>query len=214
MTELLNLVFGFLHSFLRRDTDLLVENLALRHQLRVVLRFNPRPHLRNRDRILWLWIRRFSPGSWKRQLIVVRPETVISWHRRSWRLYWTWRSRARFGRPRLSPEVRALIGRMAFENPTWGTHRIRGELLKLGIAVSARSIRRYRTRTSDRPPIQTWRTFPSNQAKGDLGRRPPGGADDRLPDALCPVLCEPRQTRTRAPERHRQSHGSLGLASS
>jgi hypothetical protein len=91
---------------------------------------------------------------------------VIRWHRRGWRLYWTWRSRARLGRPRLSPEVRALIGRMAFENPTWGTQRIRGELLKLGITVSARSIRRYRTRTSNRPPSQTWRTFLGNQAKG------------------------------------------------
>ncbi len=106
--------------------------------------------------------RRFCPGSWKRHLLVVRPETVIRWHRRGWRLYWTWRSRARFGRPRLSPEVRALIARMAFENPTWGTQRIRGELLKLGIAVSARSIRRYRTRASNRPPSQTWRTFLSN----------------------------------------------------
>ncbi len=168
MTEVLNLLIGFLRSFLRRDTELLLENLALRHQLQVILRSNPRPCLRNRDRILWvwirrfcpgswmwLWIRRFCPGSWKWHLVLVRPETVISWHRRGWRLYWTWRSRTRFGRPRLSPEVRALIGRMAFENPTWGTQRIRGELLKLGIAVSARSIRRYRTRTSHRPPSQT-----------------------------------------------------------
>ena len=166
MTELLKLVFGFLRSFLRRDTDLLLENLALRHQLQVVLRSNPRPRLRNRDRILWVWIHRFRPDSWKRHLVVVRPETVIAWHRRGWRLYWTWRSRARFGRPRLRPEVRALIGRMAFENPTWGTQRIRGELLKLSIAVSARSIRRYRTRTWNGPPSQTWRTFLSNQAKG------------------------------------------------
>jgi transposase InsO family protein len=166
MTELLNLLFGFLRSFVRRDTALLLENLVLRHQLQVVLRSNPRPRLRNRDRILWVWIRRFCPGSWQRHLVVVRPETVIRWHRRGWRLYWTWRSRARFGRPRLTPEVRALIARMAFENPTWGTQRIRGELLKLGITVSARSIRRYRTRTSNRPPTQTWRTFLGNQAKG------------------------------------------------
>ncbi len=166
MTELLNLLFGFIRSFVRRDTELLLENLVLRHQLQVVLRSNSRPRLRTRDRILWVWIRRFCPGLWKRHLVVVRPETVIRWHRRGWRLYWTWRSRARFGRPRLKPEVRALIARMAFENPTWGTQRIRGELLKLGIATSARSIRRYRTRTSNRPPSQTWRTFLGNQAKG------------------------------------------------
>src|SRR5712691_4179674 len=137
VTELLNLLLGFLRSFVRRDSELLLENLALRHQLQVVLRSNPKPRLRNWDRILWLWIRRFFPGSWKRHLVVVRPETVISWHRRGWRLYWTWRSRARFGRPRLPLEVRALIGRMASENPTWGTQPIRGELLKLGIVVSA-----------------------------------------------------------------------------
>jgi hypothetical protein len=69
-------------------------------------------------------------------------------------------------RPRLSLEVRALIGRMARENPTWGTQRIGGELLKLGIAVSARSIRRYRTSPSNRSPSQAWRTFLANQAKG------------------------------------------------
>jgi putative transposase len=188
MTELLNLLFGFLSSFVRRDTELLLENLALRHQLQVVLRSNPRPRLRNRDRMLWVWIRRFCPGTWKWHLVVVRPETVIAWHRRGWRLYWTWRSRARFGRPRLSPEVRALIGRMAFENPTWGTQRIRGELLKLGLAVSARSIRRYRTGPSHRPPSQTLANVPGQSGQGHLGRRPPGGAHDRLPYAVCPLL--------------------------
>ncbi len=81
MTEPLHLLFGFLRAFLRRDTDLLLENLALRHQLQVVLRSNPRPRLRNRDRILWHWIRRFCPSSWKRHLVLVRPETVMSWHR-------------------------------------------------------------------------------------------------------------------------------------
>ncbi len=166
MTEPLNLLFGFLRSLLRSDSDLLLENVALRHQLQVLRRSNLRPRLRNRDRMLWVWIRRLYPGTWKRHLVVVRPETVVSWHRRGWRLYWTWRSRARFGRPRLSSEVRALIARMASENPTWGTERIRGELLKLGIPVSARSIRRYRTGTSNRPPSQTWRTFLANQAKG------------------------------------------------
>jgi len=77
MTELLSLVIGFLRSFVRRDTELLVENLALRHQLQVVVRSNPRPRLRNRDRILWIWMRRFCPGSWKRHLVVMKPETVI-----------------------------------------------------------------------------------------------------------------------------------------
>src|SRR6266581_6444216 len=166
MNELLNLVFGFLRSFLRRDTDLLLENLALRHQLQVVLRSNPRPRFRNRDRMLWVGIRRFFPGSWKRHLVVVTPETVISWHRKGWRLYWSWRSRSRLGRPRLSTEVRELIARMSRDNPLWGTERIRGELLKLAIVVSNRSIRRYRWRGPKRETSQTWKTFLRNQIKG------------------------------------------------
>jgi transposase InsO family protein len=83
-----------------------------------------------------------------------------------WRLYWSWKSRSRLGRPRLSPEVRELIGTMSRDNRLWGTERIRGELLKLGIAVSKRSIRRYRWRKPTPADSQTWRTFLSNELKG------------------------------------------------
>ena len=166
MIELFKLVLCLVRSLLRPDAELILENLALRHQLQIALRPHPRPRLSNRDRFLWVSIRRVFPVSWKRYLLVVRPETVISWHRRGWSLYWTWRSRSRVGRPRLAPEVRDLIAQMAAENPTWGTQRIRGELMKLGIVASARSIRRYRLRTSSRPPSQTWRTFLANQAHG------------------------------------------------
>src|SRR2546425_720577 len=82
------------------------------------------------------------PAGWRRHLAIVQPATVISWHRKGWRLYWTWRSRTRLGRPRLSLEMRELIAEMSRYNPLWGTERIRGELLKLGLAVSSRSIRR------------------------------------------------------------------------
>jgi transposase InsO family protein len=98
-------------------------------------------------------------------LRLVQPETVIRWHRRGWQLFWRWRSRARLGRPRLSAEVRALIATIARENPRWGSERIRGELLKLGLAVSKRSIQRYRGRGPARPPSQTWRTFLANHAQ-------------------------------------------------
>jgi transposase InsO family protein len=95
---------------------------------------------------------------------VVTPDTVVRWHRAGWRHYWRWRSRSVGGRPQLSQEVRVLIARMSRENPLWGSERIRGELLKLGIAVSNRSIRRYRWRTPARPPSQAWRTFLANHA--------------------------------------------------
>ena len=98
---------------------------------------------------------------------MVRPETVLCWHRKGWRLYWNWKSRARLGRPHLSREVRELIARMSKENPLWGSERIRGELLKLGIVVSNRSIRRYRWRPV-RPAgdQQRWRTFLKNELQG------------------------------------------------
>jgi transposase InsO family protein len=101
---------------------------------------------------------------WRTHLLLVKPDTVIRWHRAGWRLYWRWRSRAGGGRPRLSPEIRSLIARMSRENPLWGTERIRGELLKRGLAVSNRSIRRYGWRPAPRPSSQTWRTFLRNHA--------------------------------------------------
>jgi transposase InsO family protein len=96
--------------------------------------------------------------------VLVRPETVLRWHRRGWRLFWRWKSRSPLGRPRLNPEVRELISDIAKENPLWGSERIRGELLKLGIAVSKRSIQRYRGRGTVPPPGQSWRTFLANHA--------------------------------------------------
>ena len=98
---------------------------------------------------------------------MVRSETMLRWHRKGWRLYWTWRSRAHLGRPHLSREVRDLIARMSKENPLWGTERTRGEVLKLGIVVSNRSIRRYHWRPI-RPEVDhpRWRPFLRNQLRG------------------------------------------------
>jgi transposase InsO family protein len=112
-----------------------------------------------------VWVRRLWP-SWRDHLHIVEPETVIRWHRKGWRLYWTWKSRTAPGRPRLSAEVRELIGTMSRDNRLWGTERIRGELLKLGIVVSKRSIRRYRWRKPTPVGSQTWRTFLTNELKG------------------------------------------------
>lgn len=120
-----------------------------------------RPRPRTRDKLFWIVARRIC-RDWRRHLVVVRPETVIGWHRRGWRLLWRWTSRARGGRPRLGGEVRDLIARMARENPTWGAERIRGELLKLGLVVSKRSVQQYRRRGPARPPSQFWRTFLAN----------------------------------------------------
>lgn len=146
--------------------DLVLENLVLRHQLQVVLRTNPHPRLRPQDQVLWVWLCRFWPEGWRQHLRVVQPETVLRWHRKGWRLYWTWKSRTRLGRPHLSGEVRALIAQISKENPLWGSERIRGELLKLGIAISNRSIRRYRWRRVHPGVHQRWRTFLINELRG------------------------------------------------
>ncbi len=166
MLELLLLLVRTLVAVLRSRRDLVLENLVLRHQLQVALRTHRRPSVHNRDRILWTWLRQLWPSGWRVHLVMVRPDTVIRWHRRGWRLYWTWRSRTRLGRPRLREEVRALIARISRENPLWGSERIRGELLKLGIVVSNRSVRRYRWQKPHGQGGQSWRTFLTNQLRG------------------------------------------------
>ena len=100
--------------------------------------------------------------AWRQALVIVQPQTVLAWHRRGFRLYWRWKSRARRpGRPEVAPEVRALIRKMSLSNPAWGAPRIHGELLKLGIDIGETSVGKYMVRHR-KPPSQTWRTFLKN----------------------------------------------------
>ena len=157
---------SLLHSlrFLVRSRALLhLEIIALRHQLAVVHRSRrPRLRLTAADRRLWVWLSRSWRG-WRSAVHIVKPETVIAWHRRSFRLFWTWKSRHRTGRPAVPPDVRGLIRDMSIANPLWGAPRIHGELLKLGIVVSQATVAKY-MRRHPRPPSQTWRTFLTNHA--------------------------------------------------
>jgi Homeodomain-like domain len=139
-----------------RRTGLLLETLALRHQLGVLARSNRR--FRLTDRLLWLSLRWFWPR-WREALVLIQPATVDRWHREGLRRCWRRRSR-RPGRPRIDSTCRDLIRRMAAENCRWGAPRIH-ELLKLGITVSERTVSRY---LRDHPTIrsQTWRTFLTN----------------------------------------------------
>jgi hypothetical protein len=95
-------------------------------------------------------------------LLILKPETVIAWHRKGFRLYWTWKSRPRHGRPSVSTELRDLIRRMSLANPRWGAPRIHGELLKLGLEVSQATVAKYMVRHR-KPSSQTWRTFLKNR---------------------------------------------------
>jgi Homeodomain-like domain len=134
--------------------DLLLETLALRHQLGVLARSNRR--FRQTDRLFWLFLRWWWLG-WREALVLIQPATVDRWHRRGVRPSWRRRSR-RPGRPRIDSTCRDLIRRMAAENCLWGAPRIHGELLKLGITISERTVSRYlRGRPTSRS--QTWRTF-------------------------------------------------------
>jgi putative transposase len=102
---------------------------------------------------------------WRSALVIVKPETVIGWHRQGFRLFWTWMIRhGRVGRPVVSQEVRDLIGQMSRENPTWGTPRIHGELLKLGTEIGETSVSKYMVRVR-KPPSQRWHTFLENHVK-------------------------------------------------
>jgi putative transposase len=165
MLTYLLLVVGFVRAAIGSRAEVAAENLLLRQQLAVLTRpTRMRPRLRRCDKVFWVLTRLLWPR-WSQHVALVRPESVIRWHRQGWKLFWRWRSRPRLGRPRLSAEVRGLIATMARDNPLWGSERIRGELLKLGIAVSKRSVQRYRRRGPARPPSQTWRTFLANHAQ-------------------------------------------------
>jgi putative transposase len=112
------------------------------------------------DRWLWVVLARIWTG-WRTALVIVKPETVIAWHREGFRLWWTWKSRRRMGRPTVPADVRTLIRTMAQANPRWGAPRIHGELLKLGVEVCQATVAKYMMRQR-RPPSQTWRTFLRN----------------------------------------------------
>jgi len=153
-------------SALRLRSELALENLALRQQLAVLNRQHRRPKLWRSDRIFWLLLSRFWVD-WKEALVIVKPETVLRWHRKRFALYWTRLSRRnRPGRPGKDREIRDLIRRMAKSNPLWGAPRVHGELLKLGIDISERTVSRWMPKRT-KPPSQTWRAFLDNHV-GEL----------------------------------------------
>jgi transposase InsO family protein len=142
---------------------LALENLALRQQVAVWKVHQPRPQLTATDRLFWVVLSRLWKN-WRTSLQVVRPETVVRWHRQGFRRYWAWKNRHRRGRPAIGTEVRDLIRRMSRANPLWGAPRIHGELLKLGLTVSQATVSKYMPRQR-RPPSQVWRTFLRNHAQ-------------------------------------------------
>jgi len=162
MTSLLRFLLDLIVAFAAPRARLAAENLLLRHQVIVLRRRRARPHLHGFDR----WLISALAGRFRGLLdavILVKPDTVIRWHRAGWRLLWRWRSRTRSpGRPPVDADLRALIRRMWSDNFTWGEDRIAGELAKLGYRVSARTAAKYRPSGLSRRRGQRWVTFIRN----------------------------------------------------
>jgi len=139
------------------------ENAVLRHQLIVLMR-RPRGRVRltSHDRWFFVQLYRWFPAILK-VLTIIRPETLVRWHKAGFRCYWRWKSRSRGGRPQIETELRVLIRRMSVENPLWGAPRIHGELLKLGFEVAQSSVAKYMVKRRGLPS-QRWRTFVRSHA--------------------------------------------------
>ena len=162
MAALFMSLLGALRSAFRTRAELALENLALRQQLANLRHTSGRTRIHMADRAFWLVLSRLW-SRWADVLVIVKPDTVVHWHRTGFRLFWRWKSRSRMpAQNDVSPEVKALIQQMAEANVTWGAPRIHGELLKLGIEISERSLSRFMPPKPRNPPSQTWRTFLDN----------------------------------------------------
>ena len=165
MLSLIELLFGWLASFLRSHRRLRAENVVLRHQVNILSRRAPgRLRLSNVDRLVFVWLYRLCPAVVD-AVAIVRPETLIRWHRQGFRAFWRWKSRSRAGRPAVSAEIRELIREMSRANCLWGAPRIHGELLKLGIEIAQSTVAKYMIKRPRRPG-QSWTTFLRNHADG------------------------------------------------
>jgi putative transposase len=166
--ELLVAILGALRASVRLRASLVGENLALRQQLAVLRRRTKRPQLVPIDRAFWVVFSRVW-SRWAETLALVKPATVIGWHRRGFARFWAWKSR-RSGRPPVAPDVVELIVRMARDNPSWSRRRVAMELAMLGVSVDKNTVAKYMPRPGDRPrrPSQTWGTFIRNHLAGTL----------------------------------------------
>jgi transposase InsO family protein len=160
MVALMHLVRAVVASLFKSKARLEAENAALRHQVVVLRRtLKGRVRLANGDRLFFVWLYRLFPSGLS-AIAIIRPETIVRWHRAGFRRYWRWKSRSVGGRPKIDADLRLLIRRMCQENPLWGAPRIHGELLKLGFDVAQSTVAKYMPRP--RRPSQGWTTFLRN----------------------------------------------------
>ena len=178
MLQLMQMMFALVRKLFADRTDLPADNLALRQQLAILIRKGQRPRLNDIDRTFWAAMKdQFE--NWAGALNIVKPDTVVLWHRDTFRRHWAKRSAHPPGRPGISKGLRDLIHKMAAANSTWGSPRARGELPKLGIEVSERTVARYMPKRPKSVPSQTWRTIIENHTSQLVGSGSPGSLPSR-----------------------------------
>ena len=210
MTGLLCFALAVLASPFKSKVRLEAENAVLRHQLHVLRRrLHGRVRLTNHDRWFFIQLYRWFPSILK-VLTIIRPETLVRWHRAGFRCYWRWKSRPHGGRPQIDTELRVLIQRISMENPLWGAPRIHGELLKLGFEVAQSSVAKYMVKRRG-PPSQGWRTFLHNHAPDIAAMDPLVVPTIGFDLFYAFVIVRPQ--RARLDQRHSKSHGRMGCAS-
>ena len=183
MTDLPMLILGVLASLFKSRAKLEAEILVLRQQINVLRRrARKRPHLNNTDRFLFVWLYHWFP-SVLGAIAIVRPETIIRWHRAGFRAYWRWRSRNHAGRPKVSAELRTLIGEMSRANPLWGAPHIHGELLKLGFEIAQSTVARYYV-PQQVATVSGLAHVSEQPCRGHRSDRPFCPSNDRVPDPL------------------------------
>src|SRR6202051_1114344 len=212
MIGLLCFVLAVLASPFKSKVRLQAENAVLRHQLNVVRRrLHGRVRLTNHDRWFFIQLYRWFP-SILQVLTIVRPETLLRWHRAGFLSYWRWKSRPLGGRPQIGTELRVLIRRMSVENPLWGAPRIHGELLKLGFEVAQSSVAKYMVKRRG-PPSQGWRTFLHNHAPDIAANGLVHCSNYRFRPTLCLRHRPARPQRPHLDRRHSTSDGRMGCTS-
>ena len=183
MTALIVFLLNLVASPFKPKSQLEAENAALRQQLIVLQRkVRGRVQFTNSDRLFFIQLYRWFP-SVLQAITIIRPETLVRWHRAGFRRYWRCKSRNLGGRPQISADLRALIRRMSVENVLWGAPRIHGELLKLGFAVAQSTVAKYMAKKGD-PSGQSWGTFPAQSYAAHRGHGSLRGPDHQLQPAL------------------------------
>jgi hypothetical protein len=208
MLAILHLLAMFVADLFKSRRRLEAENLFLRHQLNIALRRAPsRLRLHGSDRALLVWIASIWPNLLDLSQ-VVKPQTILRWHRSGFKTFWRWKSRHRAGRPKIDRELRDLIRQMSKENPLWGAPRIHGELLKLGFEVAESTVSKYMIKHRG-PPSQTVADIPAQPCRRDRGCRSLPGSD---PDVRVPVCLsgrEPRSPTASLVRGNQASHGGV-----